>query len=69
MDFENGSIDICEIIIIIISIIIICRHCVQQEYPILCAFRVSLATGLLELLKDILTAIFYSKDGNGCPFV
>ena len=66
---NDGSIDICEIVIIIISIIIILGHCVQQEYPIIIAFRVSLATGLLELLKDIFTAIIYSKDGNGCPFV
>ena len=69
MVYENGSIDIFEIIILIISIAIIWGHCVQQEYPIVCAFNVSIATGLLELLKDIVTAIFYSKDGNGCPFV
>ena len=67
--YNDGSIDICEIVIIIISIIIILGHCVEQEYPIIIAFRVSLATGLLELLKDIFTTIIYSKDGNGCPFV
>ena len=67
--YDDGSIDICEIVIIIISIIIIWGHCVQQEYAIVSAFSVLVATGLLELLKDIFTSIIYSKDGNGCPFV
>ena len=67
--YDDGSIDICEIMIIIISIIIIWGHCAQQEYPIVSAFNVLVATGLLELLKDIFTSIIYSKDGNGCPFV
>ena len=65
----EGSIDVLEIMIIVISIIIIWGHCVQQEYPIVCAFNVSIVTGLLELLKDVITSIIYSKDGNGCLFV
>ena len=69
MVYDDGFIDVCEIIIIFISIMIIYGHCKQQEYPIVSALYVSIATGLLEVLEDVITSIFYSKDGNGCPFV
>ena len=65
---DNGSVDICEISIIILSIIILWAHCIQMEYPIISIFNVAYATGILETFRDIFTAGFYAQDGNGCPF-
>ena len=65
---DNGSIDICEIFIIMLSILIVFKHCEENEYPINSVFNATIATGIIEMLRDICAAGFYAKDGNGCPF-
>lgn len=68
---DNGSIDICEIFIIMLSILAVCQHYCEEnnpEYPIISVFNVAIATGIIETLRDIFTAGFFAKDGNGCPF-
>ena len=65
---DNGSVDICEMCIIITSIMIVWEHCKEKEYPIVSVLNVAIATEILETLRDIFTAGFYAKDGNGCPF-
>ena len=63
---DNGSLDVCEVIIIILSIGIAFA---EKDYPIVIASKAAVVTGILEALRDIFTAVTYSQDGNGCPFV
>ena len=65
---DNGSIDKCEILVIIMSIGIVLAHCTEMEYPIISVFNVTCLTAVLETLRDIFTAVFYAEDGTGCPF-
>ena len=68
-----GSPDICEIIIIVVSIALICRYCYLDCTGGTCgitpALLITVATVVLETSRDIYTAAYYDKDGNDCPFI
>ena len=70
-----GSPDICEIIIMPVSIALIYLYCCcvdytcSEAYGIIPALLVTVATGALETVRDVYTAAYYDKDGNDCPFI
>ena len=66
--FAIGSADTYEIIIMVISIALIYLYCCCVDC-IVPALLVTVATGALETLRDVYTAMYYDRDGNDCPFI
>ena len=70
-----GSVDKYEIAVIITSILLIylyccCAGCTDAEvYGIIPALLVTIATGVLETLRDYYSATNNDKDGFDCPFI
>ena len=74
--FTMGSADTYEIVLMIISIALIylyCSSCVDctndEAYCIILAIFVTVATGILETVRDVYVAAYYDRDGNDCPFI
>ena len=70
--FATGSVDGTEIIAMIISVIIVCIYCQENDtcrpHGIIITFWITIVTGVLETIRDVYTTN-YDKDGYGCPFV
>jgi len=68
----TGSVETTEIFTIIISLMIVCIHCqendTREHHGIVTAFIITIITGVLETIRDVYTTI-YDRDGYGCPFV
>ena len=70
-----GSFDKCEIVVVVMSILLIylyyrCTSSMRAEvHGIIPALLVTVATGVLETIRDIYTAAYNDKDGGDCPFV
>ena len=57
---DNGSLDVCEVIIIILSIARVRICCIENNYPcIVIASKVAIVAEILEALRDIFTAGIY----------
>lgn len=71
----NGSADVCEIVVMIASILLIYLYCCcvdhmrGEVYGIIPAALVTVATVALEAFRDIYTAAYNDKDGSDCPFI
>ena len=68
------SVDGYEIAVIISSILLIlyccCASCMRTRvYCTIPVLLVTIATGILETIRDYYTAANNNKDGSGCPFI
>ena len=69
----TGSAEITEIAVIILSIIIVCMHCEENDtrrsHGIIITSQITIVTAVLETIRDMYAAKYYDKDAYGCPFV
>ena len=69
----TGSAELTEITVIILSIIILCMSCVENDtqrcHGIIIASLITFGTAVLETIRDFYIAVWFDKDGYGCSFV
>ena len=69
----TGSAEITEIAVIILSIIIVCMHCAENDthrsHGIVIILQITILTAVLETVRGVYAANYYDKDAYGCPFV
>ena len=69
----SGSVEITEVVVIIISVMIACVHLAendtQRDHGIVITTKITILTGVLETMRNIYTVSHYGRDGYGCPFV
>lgn len=69
----SGSVEITEVVVIIISVIIACMHLAENDtqryHGIVITTKITILTGVLETMRNIYAVSQYGRDGYGCPFV
>ena len=69
----TGSVEATEVAVMIISTIIVCMHCAENEthrpHGITITLLITIVTGVLETIRDVYAVKYYDRDGYGCPFV
>ena len=67
------SAEITEIAMMILSLIIVCMHCAendtQRSHGIVITTVITVLTATLEMTRDIYMVWNDGRDGYGCPFV
>ena len=67
------SAEITEIAVMILSLIIVCVHCAendtQRSHRIVITTQITVLTVALETMRDVYMIWYDGRDGYGCPFV
>ena len=69
----TGSVEPTEIAVMILSVMILCMHCAdndtQRFHGIIITSQITILTAVLETIRDLYIVWNNGRDGYGCPFV